>query len=348
MKIFLDVDNTILEHSGFYSIETESRVHSVIGKYPLENATAIRVMYESAICRNPDIVRKLLQLDFVYILTKYPTIEYETHKQERVAHIMGITREELLELKDSQGHKKYIYLKGSESKVEVVKQEFGLDHLKECYLVDDYSFNLIEWENAQGIAIKYYNEYNSAKHPTSGFSISNFKAFDFFLNNYELKDLLVSSTNKFKLNMFTTALAQKMPITKIDILQQVYLDLKNTLHLDSLTSNTKYNMNNFLIEYYHFQDNINPNYWPDHFHNLIKEKEGFKVVQSCFDVDLKKLKIFDHEQNLTIKIVSDKTKESSVIFDLYLTLDESAFVEDIETNFHVLIDQLLSILFKKN
>ena len=41
MKYFIDVDNTILEHSGFYSIETEGRIHSSIGKFPSENENAI-------------------------------------------------------------------------------------------------------------------------------------------------------------------------------------------------------------------------------------------------------------------------------------------------------------------
>lgn len=347
MKIFLDVDNTILEHSGFYSIETESRVHSSIGKYPLDNATAIKTMYESSICRNPDIVRNLIKLDFVYFLTKYPTIEYESFKQERVASILGITRDQLLNLKDNQGRKKYIFLKGEDSKVNVVKKIFNLECLKGCYLVDDYSANLIEWENANGIAIKYYNEYNSPNHPTSGFSISNFKVFDFFLESHELKNVLINSKNKYQLDLVTNSLESHIMIQSIDILYKVYEDLKLKLKLDSLTVNQKYDINNFLIEYFNFQDNINPNYWHDIFKDIIDQNNNFKVIQACFDVDIKKLNIIEQDHSLTIKILSENNKEKGVIYDLYLTLDDGAFVKEIKYNFDNLINQLLIILFKQ-
>ncbi|MGL4382636.1 MAG: hypothetical protein ACRCTA_02855, partial [Bacilli bacterium] len=100
MKLFIDVDNTILEHSNFYSIETESRVHSTIGSYPQENSIGIETMYETAICRNPDIVRALFALDNVYILTKYQTIEYELHKQKKVAQLLNISVKQLQEAVD--------------------------------------------------------------------------------------------------------------------------------------------------------------------------------------------------------------------------------------------------------
>lgn len=347
MKLFLDVDNTILEHSGFYSIETESRVHSTIGKYPIDNAKAIQTMYESSICRNPDIVRSLLQLDNVYILTKYPTIEYEIHKQKRVAEILGLSRKQLLNLTDRYGNKKYIYLKYDESKVSVVKDVFNLENLSNCYLVDDFSYNLIEWENNNGISIKYYNEYNSYTHPTSGLSISNFRIFDFFLNNYHLEDLMIMSSNKYKLNMFTKALEKYVSIHKIDLLEEVYNDLKDKLGHVNIKTNNKYNINNFLIEYYHFQENINESYWFNNLESKINRNYGFNIIQSCFDIDLNKLHLFHNTNNLTLKITNGTKKESSNIYDIYLTLDESSFVDDIDKAFAVIIDNLLSIIIKE-
>lgn len=42
MKIFIDVDNTVLEHTSSYNARTESRVHKTMGQNPTFNEDAIK------------------------------------------------------------------------------------------------------------------------------------------------------------------------------------------------------------------------------------------------------------------------------------------------------------------
>ena len=65
MKLFIDVDNTIIEHYGFYSITTESRVHKSIGKFPMQNMEAIKYMYKTSVCRDPERIKKLFDNEFL-------------------------------------------------------------------------------------------------------------------------------------------------------------------------------------------------------------------------------------------------------------------------------------------
>lgn len=342
MKMFIDVDNTILEHSGFYSIETESRIHSSIGKFPKENENAIEIMYKSAICRNPDIVKELLKMDNVYILTKYPAIEYEIHKQKRVAAILDMSHEELMNLEDSNGIKKYMFLDVKASKVEVVKQIFNLDNLDDCVLLDDYSSNLIEWENNGGIAIKYYNEYNSANHPLKGLSISNFKIFSHYIKQVHVDNLMIACDDSYKLNLFTKTLGKNIPVTNVDILLEVYNDLIKKLDLKKVNINSKYNLRNFIIEYYNFYNNIDPMYWS----KLIKEKidieqNPLSLICASFDSDVRGLKIFEHDNTLAIKILESGNAKTTNIFDIYITLDKNTFLNDLNVSFDD-ITQLLA------
>ncbi|MDF9867403.1 hypothetical protein OKW22_000976 [Bacilli bacterium PM5-3] len=346
MKIFIDVDNTILEHSGFYSIETESRIHSSIGKFPHENENAIKTMYESAICRNPDIVKKLLFLDNVYILTKYPAIEYEIHKQLRMAEILEISHEELMNLKDSNGNIKYICIDTNSSKVQTVKEMFDIADLSDCILVDDYSYNLIEWENNGGIAIKYYNEYNSPNHPIKGLSISNFKIFTTLLENKSINDLLVSCEDSYMLNLFVKLLNDKANVEYLDILHQVYLDLISKLKVEKMNINSKYNIRSFLIEYYGLMESLNPNYWSSKIKNEINNNCNLSLICASFDTDLRKLNIFENEDNLALKIIEKKESKTTNIYDVYLTLDENAFLTSIDETLNNLIEILNKFILK--
>lgn len=341
MKLFIDVDNTILEHSGFYSIETESRIHSSIGKFPKENEDAIEIMYRSAICRNPDIIKELLKMDNVYILTKYPAIEYERHKQKRVASILGMSHDELMALEDNHGNKKYIFLDVNASKVEVVKDIFKIDNLKECVLIDDYSYNLIEWENNGGIGIKYYNEYNSASHPLQGISISNFKLFDHYIKQSGVNSLVIACNDSYKLNQFSNIVAENKLATKVDILYEVHNDLMKKLGIEKVNINSKYNLRNFMIEYYNFQKNIDNNYWSNIIETCLeKEKNELSIICASFDTDMKNLKVFEKNETLAIKILEPDNNKTTNIFDIYITLDKNTFLSDLRVSFETLTKTL--------
>ncbi|MEG0283611.1 MAG: hypothetical protein RR543_04720 [Erysipelotrichales bacterium] len=346
MKIFIDVDNTILEHSGFYSIETESRIHSTIGRFPNENQKAIEIMYDSAICRNPDIIRKMMDLDYVYILTKYPVYEYEIHKQRRVAEVLGYTHDELMNLKDPEGHNKYIYLDVNASKVNTVKDIFKIDSLSDCILIDDYSSNLIEWENNDGLSIKYYNEYNSSTHPLKGISISNFKFFSPLVNNNEISQLLVACNDSYRLNSFIKILDCRSDFEEIDILKIVYKDMLQKMDLEKININTKYNLLDFVIEYFHFYNNVNGTYWTQKFVEQIKEPDKMSLICTTFDINLNNLKITDHVSydDLTLKIIDDTNKKATNIYDIYLTLDKNVFLDDVDNSLEGLVNTLTYLL----
>ncbi|MDL2211982.1 hypothetical protein LJB88_03810 [Erysipelotrichaceae bacterium OttesenSCG-928-M19] len=348
MKIFIDVDNTILEHSGFYSIETESRIHSSIGKFPRENEDAIKIMYDSSICRNPDIIKKLLELDNVYVLTKYPAIEYEIHKQKRLADILGLEHDELMNLTDLNGNKKYIFLDVNDSKVQTVKKIFNLTDLHDCYLIDDYSANLIEWQNNKGIAIKYYNEYNSPNHPTKGLSISNFKIFSYLLEGHQrINDLMVCCEDTYMLSLFLKLINEHNKFEYLDILYEVYQDLAHKLNLEELYTNSKYNVRDFLIEYYHLQDSLDTNYWTNTLKNKVVNNQYHSIICASFDLDLKKLKIFDNDNNLALKIIEPNKLKTTNIYDVYLTLDKNAFLNNVDSTLNELVKILLRFLYNK-
>lgn len=340
MKLFIDIDNTILEHSGFYSPETEQRIHSSIGKFPEENADAIKLMYDSSICRNPDMVKKLFDLENVYFLTKYLAVEYEHHKQVKMASVLGVSHDELMARKDKDDIPKYISLSGHESKVDVVKDIFKVEDISDFYLLDDYSANIIDWENNGGVAIKYYNEYNSPTHPLQGVAISNLEVFEPFIEKRNIKNLMVSCDDIYILNLFTKIFIENDHYYSLDILKEVYNDLLNTFSIDKIDLKNKYDVRNFLIEYFIFKNNINEKYWDNLLSKLIKDKNEKVLMGASFEIEFKKFKSFRHDESISLKIVDHKYKKNKRIYDVYLTLGAPSLIENVDKN----INNLISIL----
>lgn len=346
MKIFIDVDNTIIEHYGFYSYETESRIHRSIGRHPLDNVHAIKTMYETSICNDPEVFRKLMENDNVYILTKFPHEEYEYHKQVRIAEILGITREELLNMKDQEENPKYICVRQEDSKVNEVKEIFQIDSIKDFILIDDYSENLIEWEYSGGIAIKYYNEYNSPSHPTNGLSISNFKIFEYLLEDKDISCILLTGTNKYKLNLveelLTNHIENKMKIDNISLIKN---DLESHLKVDNFPENHKYRYLNFLREYYDFRNHVDKCYWNKKLTSVI-DPTKFVTISTLFE--LPETTVNELSKSLDINILqmnilsmNNKVKPENV-YDVYLTISDSHYVESGED----LVNRVCAILNK--
>ena len=302
MKIFIDVDNTIIEHYGFYSITTESRVHKSIGKFPKQNLEAIKYMYKTSVCRDPERFKTAFSSDDVYILTKYASEEYEIEKKKRIAFLLGITVEELCGLKDKNGINKYIAINLSESKVTKVKELFRVNKIENFLLIDDYSQNIIEWEDAGGIGIKYFNEYNSPQHPMNGVSISNFKLFGNEKNKIHNNILLVG-LNKYKSNLIEKNLLAHSNFTKVNLLECVVKDMKEKLQLDEIKDIYKYNNFEFLVDYYKFMENINKDYWVK---RLKKETEGIDgvLLTSNFEPNFENILHNDDKEYIKINIIS--------------------------------------------
>ena len=114
-----------------------------------------------------------------------------------------------------------------------VKELFRVNKIENFLLIDDYSQNIIEWEDAGGIGIKYFNEYNSPQHPMNGVSISNFKLFGNEKNKIHNNILLVG-LNKYKSNLIEKNLLAHSNFTKVNLLECVVKDMKEKLQLDEI------------------------------------------------------------------------------------------------------------------
>lgn len=349
VKIFLDVDNTIIEHSGFYSLNTESRIHRSIGRFPKEHETAIKRMYESSVCSDPKAVKDLFYSNNVYILTKYPHIEFELHKQARVADILGITIEELQNMKDENGISKYIALDINANKSDTIKELFGIDSIKNFILVDDYSQNIIEWEQAGGIGFKYYNEYNSPRHPMNGISVSNFKMLHSIVNESKRNKLFVVATNKYKLKLLEQQLMKlDKEIQIIPIIKYIINDLKEKIGIEDLQENHKYSYVDFLVDYYEFVNRANDSYWTDVIRPDVEENKN-TVFSSVFEPNFSSIyknTNLSNDEILTINLISSKATTKH-IYDIYLTIDERLVITDIDEIFKFISDIINLFIFDK-
>lgn len=315
MKIFIDVDNTVLEHTSSYNIKTESRVHKTMGQNPLYNEQAIKNMYYTAVVTDPSNFRKLFKRDNTYILTKSSNDTYEKYKQIKIAQVLGISVKELLALKDSNGNPKYMYVSFYEDKSEYIKNLFKIDSLKDCVLIDDYSENLAQWEQEEGIGIKFYNEYNSPVHPMGGLVISNFKMFTATLepnpNMFVFVDSLIAS------ELHSSNIKSINVISLIDL---IYDEIVNNFNLDNKQFNAyKSKHSKFMQEYYIFLESFN-------FYKIkqyIQEKADINkinVIDIPFPYDKS---VFKRElaikENLVIEYNAIKEQKERVA-DVYITM----------------------------
>ncbi len=315
MKIFIDVDNTVLEHTSSYNVRTEARVHKTMGQNPEYNENAIKNMYYSAIVADPSNFKKLFNRDNAYILTKSSNDTYEKYKQLKIADVLGITVEELTNLKDSNDNPKYMYVDFFEDKSEYIKRMFSVEDLTNCILIDDYSENLALWEQEGGIGIKFYNEYNSPINPMGGLVISNFKLFTYKPNDSTKNAIFVDSliANELKSNNIGG-------INIIPIIDLIYSEIMATFNIEAKqfdTHKAKHAM--FMSEYYQFLERFDflkiENYVrgliDDHLINIIENPFPYKKKLYKQELQLK--------NNLVIEYNANKEPRENVS-DVYITM----------------------------
>lgn len=315
MKIFIDVDNTVLEHTSSYNARTESRVHKTMGQNPTFNEDAIKNMYYSAIVTDPNNFKNLFFRDNVYILTKSSNDTYEKYKQLKMANVLGITVEELISLTDSQGHPKYMFVDFSEDKSEYIKNMFGIEDLHGCVLIDDYSENLALWEEEGGIGIKFYNEYNSPIHPMGGLVVSNFKLFNYRPQQVENSMMFVDSLIANEIRIM-----ELKGINIIPIIELVNQEVIKTFNLEQNQFNTQKNKHSeFLSEYYQFLERFN-------FYKIdkyIKERVkpgNINVIENPFPYNKSLYKRdIDIKENLVIEYNAVKAPKENAA-DVYVTM----------------------------
>lgn len=135
-KLFLDMDGTVAmiyeDREGFMEKLFEDGFFRNLKPYK-NMVEAIKLLVASGV--------------EVTILSAYPRIEAVREKKEWVAEYLGNLPE--------------IFLPEGENKGEYLENKLGEPLTKNDFLVDDYSKNLIEWENAGGTGIKFVNEINA-------------------------------------------------------------------------------------------------------------------------------------------------------------------------------------------
>ncbi len=315
MKIFIDVDNTVLEHTSSYNARTESRVHKTMGQNPTYNEDAIKNMYYSAIVTDPTNFKKLFFRDNVYILTKSSNDTYEKYKQQKMAKVLGLTVSELVSMSDSEGHPKYMYVDFAQDKSQYIRDMFKVKDLTNCVLIDDYSENLALWEEDGGIGIKFFNEYNSPIHPMGGLVISNFKLFSFKPQFVENSMMFVDSLIANEIRMMDIPGTNIIPI--IDLVNEQVIE---TFHLENKQFHTQKNKHSqFLSEYYQFLERFN--FWK--VDNFIKKQiveEKLNIIENPFPYNKSLYKRdLNIKENLVIEYNAVKGPKENAA-DVYVTM----------------------------
>ncbi|MFV0425255.1 MAG: hypothetical protein ACK5K7_06850 [Bacilli bacterium] len=334
MKLFIDVDNTILEHTTFYNSKTEGRLHKIFGVDPISNESAIMRMYESSVCSDVESLKEIFKLDNVYILTKTANQIYEKYKRERLAKLFNISVEELLNLKDKDGRPKYITVSIGVKKSTHLIELFNLNSIHDCILVDDYSSNIIEWEDDGGIGIKFNNQYNTVFHPKGGIVISNFKLFTLLTSNEVLKNIVIEPKLAY---YFKSAIINHNTINYLDFIKEFVLDKFEVEK--NITENTRNDFTSFLNKCYLF---IQENNF-DLLKNYMKENKSTKelnLIINPFEYSNRFSTIVKSEEILTIAF--SRNQEESRFRDLYISVPTELYYE----NTHETIETSVAIIQK--
>ncbi len=294
MKIFIDVDNTILEHTTFYNSKTEGRLHKIFNLDPVAHETSIQRMYEGSVCSDVDNFKNIFHLDNVYVLTKTSNDIYEKHKRIRLAKLLDITVEELLGFKDEDGHPKYITVDEHTPKSVFLMNLFKIDNISDCILVDDYSINIIEWEEEGGIGIKFNNQYNTNYHPCGGITVSNFKLFTYMIEGNTFDNLIIEPKIAY---YFKKTYPNANYIDFLDFMKNF---VKDTFRLDShLKENTKSPYTDFMSNCYDFIELYNSSILKEYYDSQI-QKNRLTIIVNPFDYTYVFKKIIKGSKTLTI------------------------------------------------
>lgn len=135
-KIFFDMDNTLANFDGmFKALERfDNEPNFFFRLRPMEPLAKINEM-----AKNGNI----------YIVSASPNIQADIDKVAWLRrYLPNIARQNI------------IFTRLGINKAEHIKSKLGIEIDKNCILVDDYTKNLQEWENAGGIGIKRISKYS--------------------------------------------------------------------------------------------------------------------------------------------------------------------------------------------
>ena len=132
LKLFLDLDGTLAKfNSKKNALERFDKEKGFFSSLkPYKN---IEVINELATCGNVE----------VYIISATPNEQADQDKMIWIKTYLKQIKQENI-----------CFCRLNENKAKVIKNKLNIEIDKECILLDDYTKNLIEWKNLNGIGIK--------------------------------------------------------------------------------------------------------------------------------------------------------------------------------------------------
>ena len=132
LKLFLDLDGTLAKfNSKKNALERFDKEKGFFSSLkPYKN---IEVINELATCGNVE----------VYIISATPNEQADQDKMIWIKTYLNQIKQENI-----------CFCRLNENKAKVIKNKLNIEINKECILLDDYTKNLIEWKNLNGIGIK--------------------------------------------------------------------------------------------------------------------------------------------------------------------------------------------------
>ena len=128
-KIFLDLDGTLAKFN----------VPNALKRFEIEKGFFARLKKK----KNIDKINEMAKTGNVYIISASPNIYADLDKMTWIKkYLPNVKRENI------------IFCRLGINKAKYIEHKLNIKIDKECYLLDDYTKNLNEWENAGGTGIK--------------------------------------------------------------------------------------------------------------------------------------------------------------------------------------------------
>ena len=148
-KIFLDLDGTLAKfnvRNALKRFDNEVGFFANLGAY-----------------KGIDIVDKLARLGNIYIISASPNEQADKDKMQWIEKYLPNVPQENITL-----------CRLGENKAKIIENKYNFKIDKNCYLLDDYTKNLTEWEQVGGTGIKRLTHYaDNSRKLWKGLAIKN-------------------------------------------------------------------------------------------------------------------------------------------------------------------------------
>jgi len=129
MKLFLDLDGTLARFN----------VPNALNRFEKEIGFFLRLKPYKGV----GAIDRLAMKESVYVISASPNLSADIDKMKWVQKYLP-----------NIPYHNIVICRVGENKASVIKRKLGFEITKECFLLDDYTKNLIEWEKAGGKGIK--------------------------------------------------------------------------------------------------------------------------------------------------------------------------------------------------